>query len=257
MNRQCSRFPHRRRAGALTMVVALALLGAACGDDDSAATDDAGSDGSGAGAAADTAAFCDARVQLEQQFNADQPDVEAITGLLQDLETTAPADLSANATGLADALAGAAQSGSDPTEDPAFGENIAPIDEFTLGECGYDEVDVTAVDYRFEGLPETVDAGTVGFKLTNEGTEPHVLILYRFNDGDTMALGDVLALPEDQMVQHGSVAAAAFAEAGGWGASFAELEPGRYGAFCPIPVGGAEEGAPHFTQGMTAEFEVT
>jgi hypothetical protein len=252
----------------LAVVVALVLVGAACGDDDDdtaaadqnaggSAADDAGSDGGGAGAGGDAAVFCHARVQLEQQFSADQPDVEAITALLDDLEAAAPAELSANATGLADVLAGAVQAGSDPTEDPAFGENIAPIDEFALAECGFDEVDVTAVDYRFEGLPETVDAGTVGFKLTNQGAEPHVLILYRFNDGDTTALTDLLALPEDQMAQHGSFAAAAFADPGGWGASFVALEPGRYGVFCPIPVGGAADGAPHFTHGMAAELEVT
>ena len=36
-----------------------------------------------------------------------------------------------------------------------------------------------------------------------------------------------------------------------------DLEPGRYAAVCFIPIGGGEDGAPHFTGGMVAELEVT
>jgi hypothetical protein len=237
------------------MVVALALIGAACADDDedtAAATDATGSDDNGT---ADIAAFCDARVQLEREFNADQPNVEAVTALLEDLEASAPSDLAGNASGLAQVLATAAESGGDPTEDPAFGENIAPIDEFALGECGYETVEVTGVDYAFEGLPETIPAGTTGFRFTNDGAEPHVLVLFRYNEGETAELTDLLAFPEEELAQHLTFVGATFAEPGS--AGFAELEPGHYAAICPIPVGGAEDGPPHSMEGMSAEFEVT
>ena len=36
----------------------------------------------------------------------------------------------------------------------------------------------------------------------------------------------------------------------------ADDEPGSYVVSCFVPVGGAEDGAPHFMEGMTAEFEV-
>ena len=255
---QRSRHPHRRRSGlaVAAAVVALALIGAACGDDDDDTAADDTADQTTETTAAETAAFCDARVQLEQEFNAEQPDAQAVTGLLDDLQASSPADLATNVEGLSTVLTTAAESGADPTEDPAFVENIQPVDEFALGQCGYDEVDVTAVDYSFEGLPETLDAGTAGFKLTNEGAEPHVLIVVKYNDGDTTSLEDLLALPEDQLMEHATFAGAASAGPGAWGASFMELEPGRYAAFCPIPMGG-EDGPPHFTQGMTAEFEVS
>jgi hypothetical protein len=259
---QRSRNPHRRRSGlavAAAAVVALALIGAACGDDD----DDTAADNAGGTtettaadtAAADTAAFCDARIQLEQEFNADQPDAQAITGLLEDLQASAPSDLAANVEGISTLLASAAESGSDPSEDPAFTENVQPIDEFALEQCGDQTVEVTAADYSFEGLPETLDAGTTGFKLTNEGSEQHVLVVFKFNDGDTTSLEDLLALPEDQAQQHATFVGAASAAPGDWGSGFMDLEPGRYAAFCPIPMGG-EDGPPHFTQGMSAEFEV-
>jgi hypothetical protein len=35
-----------------------------------------------------------------------------------------------------------------------------------------------------------------------------------------------------------------------------DLEPGRYAAVCFIPIGGGEDGPPHFTGGMVAELEV-
>jgi hypothetical protein len=260
---QRSRNPHRRRSGlavAAAAVVALALIGAACGDDDDDTAADDRADNTTettaaeAAAGGDTAAFCDARIGLEQAFNADQPDVQAINGLLEDMQAAAPTELASSVEGLSTALTTAAESGADPTDDPAFAENVQPVDEFALSECGYDEVDVTAVDFSFEGLPETIDAGTVGLKLTNEGSEPHALVVFKFNDGDTTTLEQLLELPEEEVMQHATFAAAAQAGPGSWGASFAELEPGRYAAFCPIPMGG--DGPPHFMQGMVAEFTV-
>jgi hypothetical protein len=258
---QRSRHPHRPRAGlAVVGVVALALLGAACGDDDDAAADTTAGNAADqatetTAASADTAAFCEARIQLGQAFNADQPDVPAITGLLGDLRASAPDDLTANVEGLSTVLSAAAESGDAPTGDPAFVENIAPVDEFALAQCSDQTVEVTAVDYSFQGLPDTIDAGTVGFKLTNGGSEEHVLVVFKFTDGDTTSVEDLLALPEDQVPQHATFAGAAGAAPGEWGASFMQLGPGRYAAFCPIPMSG--DGPPHFTQGMTAEFEVS
>lgn len=262
---QRSRNPHRRRSGlAVVAVVALALLGAACGDDDDDTAADNTADNATettaateAAAGGDTQAFCGARIGLEQAFAAEQPDTEAVAGLLDELQSSAPTDLGTSVEGLTTVLSTAAEAGADPAEDPAFTQSLQPIDEFALAECGYDTVDVTAVDYTFEGLPETIEAGTVGFKLTNEGAEPHVIVMFRVNDGDTTSLDELLALPEEQVMQHASFAGAAEAAPGTWGASFVDLEPGRYIAMCPIPMGGGEDGPPHFMQGMKAEFEVS
>ena len=172
------RNPQRWWSG-LAVVAALSLVAAACGDDDDdAATDDtpAASEesedqaGSGSGSteaaadgAGDSAAFCQARVDLEAEFGAEEPDVAAVTGILEDFAAAAPADLAGNVTALSGALATAAESGGDPAQDPAFDENLAPIDEYVLGECAYETVDVTASEYEFDGIPATVPAGTVAF----------------------------------------------------------------------------------------------
>jgi hypothetical protein len=242
-------------------VVALVLLGAACGgdDDDAAADDDSTSEEtpeSEESAGGDTTVFCDARAEIEQQFNAEQPDVEAITGLLDDLESSATPELAANAAGLGEVLAQAAEANADPTMDPAFGENIGAIDEFVLAECGFERVDVSGVEYAFEGLPETVAPGRTAFVLGNDGAERHELVLFKLADGEERPAAELFALPEEEIFASLTPTGGAGAEPGDTGVTIADLEPGRYVASCFVPVGGAEDGPPHFMEGMTAEFEV-
>jgi uncharacterized cupredoxin-like copper-binding protein len=249
----------RFRWAALAVVAAVALVGAACGgDDDEDASDEPAEETTQAAEQADgdVAAFCQARIGLEQAFSSEEPDVDAVEALLADLEASAPTEIAGNVTGLSGALDQAAQTGSDPTGDPAFADNIGPIDQFTLSECGYETVDVTAVEYAFEGVPETVPAGTTGFTLTNDGDEAHEMVIFRITDGVTGPIEDLFAASEEEIEQNVTFAGAALADPGQSGTSFVELEPGRYGAICFVPTGG-EDGPPHFTQGMTAEFEVT
>jgi len=260
MMRQRSRFPRRQRSGWAFLAV-LALLAGACGDDDDDTVAGDSSDGSAestdtGSTGGDSGAFCQARVDLERAFGAEQPDVDAVTALLEDMEASAPGEVAANAAGLTEVLASAAESGTDPAEDPAFGENISPIDEYVVNECGYEIVEVGAVEYAFEDLPETVPAGVTGLVLNNDGAEPHEMIVFRVNDGVTGSAEELFAAPEDQIQQNLTFAGAAVAQPGASGVTFPELEPGRHVVVCFMPVGGGEDGPPHFMQGMVGEFEV-
>lgn len=251
----------------LATVVALALLGAACGDDDDDAaadedteqsTDTTGASGSGEPAEGDgdTAAFCDARAQLEAEFNEQPPDPAAVTAAIDDLESAAPAELAESAGGLGEILAASAESGEDPVQDPAFAGHLAPIDEFVLAECGFETVEVNAVDYAFEGLPGSLPAGQTAIALANDGAEPHEMVIFRRAEGETRTPEELFALPEEEIFTALTFAGAAQAEPGQTGLTIADLEPGSYVATCFVPTGGAEDGPPHFMQGMTAEFEV-
>lgn len=92
MTRQRSRFPHRQRAGWAFLAV-LALVAGACGDDD----DDTAVGDTAAGSTErdtgptgdDTAAFCQARIDLERAFGSEQPDVDAVMSLLEAMEASA------------------------------------------------------------------------------------------------------------------------------------------------------------------------
>jgi hypothetical protein len=142
-------------------------------------------------------------------------------------------------------------------------------------------VDVTAVDFAFEDLPETIAAGTQ-LTLTNGATtELHELVAFRLPAGETRPIGALLALPPAEL---GALLGAAppatvlLAPPGGEQISAVGdgtlTEPGRYLIMCSIPTGvdpavylaaaaqsnGAppqvEGGPPHFVQGMAADLTV-
>lgn len=171
----------------------------------------------------------------------------------------------------------ASSSTSATTSDRATNTTVASHD--TAAHHG--TVDVTAVDFAFEDLPETIAAGTQ-LTLTNGATtELHELVAFRLPAGETRPIGALLALPPAEL---GAILGAAppatvlltppggeQIDAVGDGTL---TEPGRYLIMCSIPTGvdpavylaaaaqsnGAppqvEGGPPHFVQGMAAELTV-
>ena len=137
-------------------------------------------------------------------------------------------------------------------------------------------IEVTAVDYGFQGLPETVPAGTK-LSLVNEGEEPHELVAMRIPDEETRSLEELLTLPEDQLGQifgagePATVLLAATGQADVPGAVVGDGtldEPGRYAIVCFLPVGSDDsvleaegppqsDAPPHAMQGMWAEVTVS
>lgn len=126
--------------------------------------------------------------------------------------------------------------------------------------------DIRAVEYRFDGVPETITAGPHGFRLIGAGEELHELALVRV--GDDRPIDDLLNLPEPEQQTAipylGGVTACPGTTSEPLGA---ELEPGRYALLCFVPVGTtpdlrgddlleAYEHAPHYTEGMIAEIVV-
>lgn len=186
---------------------------------------------------------------------------------LDDLATDVPDELGDDVEALSGILRDALDTGDEPFSDPTFVEADRNIDAFMLDNCGYEVISVEAVDYRFENVPDTVAAGTVGFEFLNNGTEVHEMILFRINDDVDMTLEELLELPEEEVETMIQFLGAAFAASGEEDVMFADLEPGRHAMLCFIPTGttsmdmleGEEppEGPPHFTQGMVHEFEVT
>jgi hypothetical protein len=142
---------------------------------------------------------------------------------------------------------------------------------------------VELVDYGFEGLPESVPAGT---KLQVENTssaEYHEMVVFKLPEGETRTAEEIVALPEEEQgaLFAGPPAAVLLAGPNG-GEQIAAVgdgtlaEPGNYVMFCAIPVGADPEvyaqaaenpdagppaedpnaGPPHFTEGMFADLVV-
>jgi hypothetical protein len=146
-------------------------------------------------------------------------------------------------------------------------------------------VAVTTVDYAFEGLDDSVAAGT-RLEMQNESTkELHELVAIRLNDDEDRTVEDLVKLPEEEAqgaFAPGPPAMVLIAPPGAAGRAVVGdgtlKDPGRYAITCFIPTGAdpdaymkaaaeaAESGAdgppdvpggpPHVANGMFAELVV-
>lgn len=257
-----------RKAGATALVAVLLGGAAACGDDDdSDATDDTAPAQDDV-AAGDPAAYCDAllefnsavfEVELEEDATEDQVvEVgEQLAPLSQRMADNAPPEV-------ADAIEGLHTTAIEPllegeaeafNSDETFGQYTALVDA-SGPVCDFQEVSVVGKDWFYEGVPATLAAGQYSIALANEGTEEHELVLFRKQDATPLDPAELSTLSDEEFEAKLTFAGAAFAPPGGSGSTLTELEPGSYVMLCGLPVGGAEDGKPHFEAGMLAEFTV-
>jgi len=179
--------------------------------------------------------------------------------LAEQVRGAAPAEIKTDIGVLVDATRQVSQTGDFETvfESPAVTQAEDRVHAFDLENCGWAKIDVSGKDYAFTGIPKKVEAGPVSFEFTNTGKEPHEFLLLRVNDGVKESVKDIVGLPEDQAGSKVTQVGGTFAPPGQGDYSVFNLEKGRYGVACYVPVGGGDEGPPHVTKGMHAEFEVT
>ena len=257
-----------RGAGVVAAVVLTVGLGA-CGDDDEPEAAEGSSGSGGAAGAADTEAFCGALTDLNDgvmaiEIDESSPEAdivaagEQLSPSMTAIVDNAPEDL-ADPAGELDAVVQALLDGDASTfnADATFATYSAFMADAGTS-CGFEQVDVTLVDYAFEGVPEELPAGPTTFSVTNASdAEMHEMVVFRVADGVTLSIEEVLELPEEESESMVVFGGAAFAPPGETGATLVDLAPGEYAMACFIPVGSGEEGAPHFTQGMVQEFTVS
>lgn len=177
---------------------------------------------------------------------------------------------------LAASIALGACTDADTTEDAAGGTLPS---ETAVPAAADGTLQITGVDYGFEGFPETVEVGTELTFRNSSDTEFHEMAVMRLADDEDRSVEELLALPPEEAMASMTfvgVAVAPPAQAGEVVDGDLTLdEPGRYVATCFIPVGadpevvaaameGAEDGpppemgdgAPHAMEGMVAEFVV-
>lgn len=164
----------------------------------------------------------------------------------------------------------------------------ALVTTLTLGACGDDDagstseprtVEITAVDFAFEGVPESVSAGST-LELRNDADrELHEIVAFRLDD-ESRTLGEILSLEQTEVQAIlGEPTTVILAPPGseqvatpvGDGTLRA---PGRYALLCFIPTGVDPDeylaaaatsegppdvggGPPHIAHGMFAEVDVT
>jgi hypothetical protein len=258
------------RVTAAAAAALLALGVAACGDDDTDATTDtteASTDTTGAAAGGDTGAFCDALVDFNTAVietdldGAPEDEVKAagedLAPLFDTIAENAPESLADPAAELNEAVQALLDGDAEGFNEDSTFDTYNELVSGAVGECGFANVEVTGVDYAFEGVPASLPAGTTSFSFTNASeAEEHEMILARRAPGVDLTFDEILALPEEESEPLVKAVAFSFAPPGGESGALAELEPGEYVMVCFVSVGGAEDGPPHFTQGMKYEFTV-
>lgn len=141
-------------------------------------------------------------------------------------------------------------------------------------------VEVTMVDYAFEGLAHSVAAGTRLTVVNRAPTELHEVVAFRLPDDEDRSVAELAGLaPGDLVATLGEPATVLLAAPGGPQISAVGdgtlAEPGRYAIMCFIPTGAdvdeyltaaadpdregpprVEGGPPHFVHGMYTELTV-
>jgi hypothetical protein len=135
-----------------------------------------------------------------------------------------------------------------------------------LGSCPGPLVEVSAIEYRYGGIPTMLPAGPVRFHLVNEGDEVFNFALLKLDDGDTTTLEQFRTMTEDQFAPYqknlvGQIWVTPAGLSGTESAFATTLTPGRYLVLDTTPVGTVDDSeidaAPHLSKGMLAEFTVT
>ena len=202
--------------------------------------------------AGDIQEFCQARLTLQEALLTE--DEALINDALSALVDAAPAPVLEAAQTIQAIVASGDDEAIESDESQQAQETI---DSFVIANCGFRVAPVTGSDYAFEGVPKVFEAGVVAFQFSNVAEdEDHELLIFRIKDGVKASARKLLKMGDkaDGKVEF---AGAAFAEPGATDVSIVDLEPGRYLLVCMIPVGGKEDGKPHWKRGMYASFKVT
>jgi hypothetical protein len=193
-------------------------------------------------------AFCAAGLKVDQAFakigdkGPTKKQAQELDRALGQAESTAPPEIAPDVQSIAGIIRSAAQSNQDPFENPTFEQNAAAIDQYRYNSCGYPQIQVTGIEYEFQGLPKTLPTGPVAFQFTDNGAEFHELEVVRLKSKDS--LKKIVGLSEKEQRKKVEEVAGTFASQGQTAYAFVDFsKPGRYGVVCHLPVGATSEQA--------------
>jgi hypothetical protein len=220
----------------------------------------------------DVTTFCEAALATDKAAEKvfvekpKQKDIQAFEAGVAQMESSAPPEVAANVQAAAASVRSAIQSREDPFDDPSFEQSINAIDGYRYNSCGYTQLDVTGIEYEFQGLPKTLPAGTVAIRFTDNGAELHELAILRVKSKDSVK--KLAGLSEKELAKKTEEIGGTFATQGQTSYAIAELsKPGRYAVICHLPVGSTSEEAldeagkehdtkSHAQEGMIQEIKV-
>lgn len=142
------------------------------------------------------------------------------------------------------------------------------------------DVEVTAIDYAYVGVPAEVARGTEIRFANDSDAEVHEFVAVRLDDDETRSVADLVQLPPEEFgALLAGVETVVIAPPGAEGivveGTGVLTDPGRYAILCVIPTGADPDeylaaaaeseggppdvagGPPHIAEGMFAELIVT
>lgn len=216
----------------------------------------------------DVQAFCNAYFRAERAVVAEfqgGPAEGEVEDLLVRAQETAPEQVREDVEAYTAAARQAVESGepSSITDSPEVQASDEAVDVFTARECNYETLEVTGVEYAFQGVPETLAAGRVAFVFTvpADAEEFHEMVVFHIAEGVDQPVEELLQLSDEELEGVVSLVERMNTGPGQSDTEAMELEPGRHGVVCFVSVGqttehGEAEGEPHALRGMFAEFQV-
>lgn len=265
--------------GAIVLVLGIGLAG--CGDDDETTAGTSDTTATTGGTRASVATYCEDSlaaetvgepdIDFENASEAEQKEAakkfvnEEFKPIADRLRKSVPAEIDAPAQVLFAALDKVGEDGDFSVFDaPDFKAAESTVHAYDLANCGWNKVDAVGVEYAFQGVPATLEAGVTSFDFRNDGKELHQLEVLKKKDGVTESFDQILELDEEEGGKKVDQVASAFASQGQTDYAVADLTPGDYIVVCFLPVGltsdegpPPENAPPHFTQGMKTEFKVS
>lgn len=147
----------------------------------------------------------------------------------------------------ASASGSASGSASAPADEPA---ECAPVNE-DLEADATSTVEIEVTDFAFDQARYEVDAGTITFIVTNNGSLNHE-VAFLPGGGDVPYTEDGHP-DEEALAAAGAFELEAFGSGRTCNATY-ELEPGTYTMFCIVPI---DDELNHYDEGMRATLVVT
>lgn len=212
--------------------------------------------------------YCEKAAELDEQE--DFPGAEQ----LEALRAAAPPEIADQVGVVVDAFIAADGDVGKAFSDPTVEENLGPIEEYEAEVCGIgggeeDEgeeeeaateplegaqvIEVSAVDFAFEGIPAEVPAGPTSFRLANDGEAAHEMFMARLGDG--VDLDELLASDEEPSDEQAQDVGSTFASPGDSAfLNVEDLTAGTYAVLCFIP---GPDGKSHYELGMKQTFTVS
>ena len=184
---------------------------------------------------------------------------EAVRPLLVAVFEAAPAVLVDQLNVLMPIISATEQGAALPVDDPTVLTAIAAYESWAHTNCGFQRVELMAMDYEFEGAPTNLAAGPTSISLMNHSAkgESHIAAIGKLRQGQQVGPKQLVDMSFEQLSESLEILPNSAAAAPGQTVGvLVDLTPGHYFLLCPSQSEADDPTTGHLYRGMLAEFVV-